>query len=173
MDPVSVGQLASLAGGAGGEAGRQVWTGLTTLVRRPFRRGDDSAGAPGPGEDELVRLQQAPGDGTRAHALSTALAVRAALDPDFATALAAWHEQAKLVHIGDSTVNSWTSGASYYAAELQSGSDDLSPEMAPLLMLTTQDGEYARAEGLDGPAPTTPAASNPAVSDPAGPSPTT
>ncbi len=168
MDPVSVGQLASLAGGAGGEVGRQVWTGLTTLLRRPFRRGDDSTDGPRPGEDELVRLQQAPGDGTRAHALSTALAVRAALDPDFATALAAWHEQAKLVHVGDSTVNSWTNGGSYYTPDLQSGSDDLCLETAPLLTLTTRDGEYAQAEGLDGPAPTTPAAS-----DPAGPSPTT
>lgn len=27
----------ALAGGAGGEAGRQAWAGLSTLVRRPFR----------------------------------------------------------------------------------------------------------------------------------------
>jgi hypothetical protein len=119
MDPVSVGLLASLAGGAGGEVGRQVWTGLTALVRRPFHRGDDSAGGPVPGEDELMRLQQAPGDGTRAHALSTALAVRAALDPDFATALTAWHEQAKLVRTGDGPVNNSISGGSYYAPVLQ------------------------------------------------------
>ncbi|MFE9606453.1 hypothetical protein [Streptomyces hokutonensis] len=119
MDPVSVGLLASLAGGAGGEVGRQVWAGLTTLVRRPFHRGDDNEGGPGPGEDELARLQQAPGDGTRAHALSTALAVRAALDPDFATALAAWHQQAKLVRTGDGTVNNAISGGSYYAPVLQ------------------------------------------------------
>ncbi|MER7925944.1 AAA family ATPase [Streptomyces sp. NPDC096057] len=119
MDPVSVGLLASLAGGAGGEVGRQVWTGLTTLVRRPFRRGEDSAGGPGTGEDELVRLQQAPGDGNRAHALSTALAVRAALDPDFAAALAAWHEQAKLVRTGDGTVNNTISGGSFHAPVLQ------------------------------------------------------
>lgn len=118
MDPVSVGLLASLAGGAGGEVGRQVWTGLTTLVRRPFHRGDDSPGGPVPGEDELARLQQAPGDGTRAHALSTALAVRAALDPEFATALAAWHEQAKLVRTGDGSVNNAISGGSYYAPVL-------------------------------------------------------
>ncbi|WP_406449178.1 hypothetical protein OH768_01510 [Streptomyces sp. NBC_01622] len=119
MDPVSVGLLASLAGGAGGEVGRQVWTGLTALVRRPFHRGEDSSGGPGPGEDELMRLRQAPGDGTRAHALSTALAVRAALDPDFATALAAWHEQARLVRTGDGTVNNAISGGSYYAPVLQ------------------------------------------------------
>lgn len=120
MDPVSVGLLASLVGGAGGEVGRQVWTGLTTLVRRPFHRGDDdSAGGPVPGEDELMRLQQAPGDGTRAHALSTALAVRAALDPDFAAALTAWHEQAKLVRTGDGPVNNSISGGSYYAPVLQ------------------------------------------------------
>ncbi|WP_427917445.1 hypothetical protein [Streptomyces sp. cg40] len=119
MDPVSVGLLASLAGGAGGEVGRQVWAGLTTLVRRPFHRGDDGSGGPGPGEEELVRLQQSPGDGTRAHALSTALAVRAALDPDFAAALAVWHEQAKLVRTGDGSVNNVISGGSYYSPVLQ------------------------------------------------------
>ncbi|MEW1642654.1 ATP-binding protein [Streptomyces sp. NPDC091219] len=119
MDPVSVGLLASLAGGAGGEVGRQVWTGLTTLVRRPFRHGEDGAGGPGTGEDELMRLQLAPGDGDRAHALSTALAVRAALDPDFATALAAWHEQARLVRTGDGAVNNTISGGSFHAPVLQ------------------------------------------------------
>ncbi|MEH0574954.1 MULTISPECIES: hypothetical protein [Streptomyces] len=119
MDPVSVGLLASLAGGAGGEVGRQVWTSLTALVRRPFRHGEDSAGGPATGEDELMRLQQTPGDGSRAHALSTALAVRAALDPDFATALTAWHEQAKLVRTGDGTVNNSISGGSYYAPVIQ------------------------------------------------------
>ncbi|MEV8544157.1 hypothetical protein [Streptomyces sp. NPDC051572] len=119
MDPVSVGLLASLAGGAGGEVGRQMWTALATLVRRPFHRGDDTTGGPGPGEDELMRLQQAPGDETRAHALSTALAVRAALDPDFATVLIDWHEQAKLVRTGDGSVNNAISGGSYYAPVLQ------------------------------------------------------
>ncbi|MFJ9896099.1 hypothetical protein ACIQPR_22550 [Streptomyces sp. NPDC091280] len=119
MDPVSVGLLAALAGGAGGELGRQMWTGLTVLVRRPLRRGDGGSGGPLPGEDELTRLQQAPGDGTRAHALSTALAVRAALDTEFATALAAWHEQARLVRIGGGSVNNTISGGSYYAPVLQ------------------------------------------------------
>ncbi|UCA52943.1 hypothetical protein LEL86_28275 [Streptomyces sp. WA6-1-16] len=45
---------------------------------------------------ELVRLAEEPGDEGRAQALSTALAVRGALDEDFRTGLAAWQEQAML-----------------------------------------------------------------------------
>lgn len=51
MEPVSVGLLAALAGGAGGELGRQVWAALSALVRRPFRRDEgasrDRRSAPG------------------------------------------------------------------------------------------------------------------------------
>lgn len=96
MDPVSVQLLLALAAGAAGAAGRQTWTGLTELVRRPFRRqGQPEAAQVASGEAELARLEESPGDPERAHALSTALAVRAALEPGFREALAAWHEEAK------------------------------------------------------------------------------
>jgi hypothetical protein len=33
LEPISMGLLAALAGGAGGELGRQAWAGLSALVR--------------------------------------------------------------------------------------------------------------------------------------------
>ncbi|MFC8920403.1 hypothetical protein ACFT5C_32135 [Streptomyces sp. NPDC057116] len=111
MDPVAVGLLAALAGGAGGEAGRQAWAGLSALVRRPFGRdGGGRAPAVGSGEAELVRLAEDPGDQGRAQSLSTALAVRAAVDEDFRARLAAWQERAALVRTGDGAVTNTISG---------------------------------------------------------------
>ncbi|QMU79483.1 hypothetical protein GXW83_31050 [Streptacidiphilus sp. PB12-B1b] len=118
MEPISVLLLAALASGAGGEAGKQAWAGLAALVRRPFHR---SAGSPpvSSGEAELVALQQAPDDTERAHALSTALAVRAALDPGVHDELQQWHERAKQVSTeGSSVVNSF-SGVSLQGTVLQ------------------------------------------------------
>ncbi|MFF7358584.1 hypothetical protein ACFZA1_39090 [Streptomyces filipinensis] len=120
MDPVSVGLLVALAGGAGGELGRQAWAGLTALVRRPFRRdAGEEAPAVSSGEAELARLEQDPTDQQQAQALSTALAVRAALDPDFRTGLQAWQEQANLVSTGDGTVHNTISGGTQHGPVLQ------------------------------------------------------
>jgi hypothetical protein len=111
MDPVSVALLVALAGGVGGELGRQSWSGLSALVRRPFR-GDGGGQAPAvsSGEAELVRLAEDPDDQGRAQELSTALAVRAAVDEDFRTHLTAWQKQAKLVRTGDGAVTNTVSG---------------------------------------------------------------
>ncbi|MDG4863003.1 hypothetical protein P8605_33180 [Streptomyces sp. T-3] len=122
MDPVSVGLLAALAGGAGGELGRQAWAGLGALVRRPFRRGQeatDEAPAVGSGEVELAALGQAPADPARALALSTALGVRATVDTDFHTGLQQWYEQAKLVRTGDGKVENTISGGTQNGPVLQ------------------------------------------------------
>ncbi|GAB2613596.1 hypothetical protein GCM10027168_52840 [Streptomyces capparidis] len=95
MDPISVAVLAALAGGAGGEFGRQTWAGLTALIRRPFRRGEDTDPAAPTGEDELAALAQAPDDSSRAAALHDALRARAAADPEFGQALREWWAQAQ------------------------------------------------------------------------------
>ncbi|MGW4380978.1 hypothetical protein [Kitasatospora sp. NPDC004531] len=121
MDPVSVGLLAALAGGAGGEPGRQAWAGLGELVRRPFGRGaatgdDPDAPAVSSGEAELAALERAPADPARGQSLSTVLAVRAALDPDFRTGLRQWHDRAKLVRTGDGSVHNTISGGHQYGA---------------------------------------------------------
>jgi hypothetical protein len=136
VDPVSVGLLAALAGGAGGEIGRQAWAGLTALVRRPFRRdAGEEAPAVSSGEAELARLEQDPADQQQAQALSTALAARAALDADFRTGLEAWQEQAKLMNTGDGTVHNTISGGTQHGPVLQgrdfSGLSFTTPPPAP------------------------------------------
>jgi hypothetical protein len=133
MDPITVALLAALAGGAGGEVGRQAWTGLTALVRRPFRRDageTQDVPAVSSGEVELHRLEQAPADTARAQELSTALAVRAAVDPGFADDLRQWHERAKLVRTGDGEVTNTVSGGTVNGNVLQ-GRDFGNVQLAP------------------------------------------
>ncbi|MFD4955252.1 hypothetical protein [Streptomyces sp. NPDC058451] len=121
MDPVSVTLLAALAGGAAGEIGKQAWTSLGELVRRPFRSRDepDSLTTVSSGLTELVGLQQDPADLVRAQALSTALADRAALDPAFGAGLRQWHEQARLVRTGDGEIHNEISGGTFNGPVLQ------------------------------------------------------
>ncbi|MFD8696419.1 hypothetical protein [Kitasatospora purpeofusca] len=116
MEPIAVGLLAALAGGDGGEVGRHAWEGLGALVRRP--NGD------GAGEAELVALERAPGDVARAHALSTALAVRAALEPEFRAELVHWQEQARSFRTGEGSVRNEISGGTFHGTvSIQQGRD--------------------------------------------------
>ena len=73
MDPISAAALAALAGGIGGEAGRQAWTALSALIHRPFRRveadGESGALVVSSGEAELTALAQHPGELERAQRL--------------------------------------------------------------------------------------------------------
>ncbi|WP_051970779.1 hypothetical protein [Kitasatospora azatica] len=121
MDPVSVGLLAALAGGAGGELGRDAWAALSALVRRPFRRGgaDEDGPAAGSGEAELARLAQNPADQSIAQALSTTLAVRAALDAEFRAVLAAWQDQVQRIPLDDRAVHNTISGGTQHGPALQ------------------------------------------------------
>ncbi|MET9107445.1 hypothetical protein [Streptomyces zhihengii] len=122
MDAVSAVLLAELAGGAAGVLGQQAWLGLTSLVRRPFMRADDGSGpapAVGTGEVELIRLEEEPGETTRAQALSAALARRAGVDPEFSSRLNQWHEQAKLLRTGDGDVHNAVSGGIQYGHVVQ------------------------------------------------------
>ena len=123
MEPISVAALAALAGGIGGEAGRQAWVALSALVRRPFQRGEidgaGSANAVSPGEAELTALERSPSDAARAQALSTALAVRAALDTEFRSVLEGWWQQAKLVRTGEGEVHNQISGGTIHGSVVQ------------------------------------------------------
>ena len=118
MDPISAAALAALAGGVGGEAGRQVWTALSALVRRPFRHSeaDSEAGAlvVSSGEAELTALAQDPSELERAQRLSTALAVRAALNAEFRLALESWWQQAQSVRTNEGAVTNQVSGGTQY-----------------------------------------------------------
>jgi hypothetical protein len=124
MDPVSLGLLAALAGGAGGEVGRQAWAGLSDIVRRPFHRTPSTLdGAPEPaamasGETELAALAQAPDDRERARALRDALALRAASDEEFAEALEQWHRRTAAMTV-TGTVNNTIGGGTQNGPVLQ------------------------------------------------------
>ncbi|GAA1927897.1 hypothetical protein [Streptantibioticus ferralitis] len=117
MDPISAAALTALAGGAGGEAGRQAWQGLSALVRRPFRRGEAQNETESPsvssGQLELTALEDAPTDPMRAQALITALGVRAALDTDFRGLLTEWWQQAQTVSTASKVHNEISGGTQH------------------------------------------------------------
>lgn len=108
MDPISVALLTGLAGGAGGEVGRQVWDGLTALVRGPSR--GEAPGVTGTGVVELAALESNPGDTVAAEALSDVLLARAAEDDDFEACLTRWHRTADLLLTGHGDVHNVVSG---------------------------------------------------------------
>ena len=122
MEPISLALLAALAGGAGGEAGRQAWSTLTALVRRPFRSvgaADEEAPGSSSGLPELQAAERAPEDTDRISALNTVLAVRAALDPEFRAGLQEWQQQAKATVQGSSEVHNHISGGTQHGPVIQ------------------------------------------------------
>lgn len=116
MDPITATALAALAGGLGGEAGRQAWQALTALVRRPFGRAtaqrtqDDGTPQVSSGELEVAALEGEPADPMRAQALATALGVRAALDGEFRVLLDGWWQRARAASSGGDVHNSISGG---------------------------------------------------------------
>ncbi|MEU6057240.1 hypothetical protein [Streptomyces sp. NPDC047097] len=108
MDPIAPALLMALAGGTAGAAGQQIWASLRGLVaRRP-------EGREARGEDELNALAQTADDTERARQLADVLALRAAQDPAFATALGEWRRRAEPLaapsHTGTGDVRNEVSG---------------------------------------------------------------
>lgn len=95
MEPIPAAMLGAIAGGAGGDNGREAWAALCDLVRQPFRRSGTS------GDAALSTLDRYPDDPRRAEALSQVLAARAHMDPEFAAALVGWKEFADKVCLPD------------------------------------------------------------------------
>ncbi|MFH9941813.1 hypothetical protein ACH4OT_21140 [Streptomyces murinus] len=123
-----MGLLTALAGGAGGELGRQAWTGLGELVRRPFRRGGavgpegsapEGSAPEGSGEAELARLARDPGDAAAARALSVVLHRRAAADAEFEERLRRWDEAARRISLTGGDVHNSISGGTFSAPVIQ------------------------------------------------------
>ncbi|MDQ0989085.1 hypothetical protein [Streptomyces sp. V3I7] len=122
MDPVSVGLLVALAGGAGGEIGRQAWAGLSALVRRPAPALPDGS-ATSTGEVELRALGDDPANTDHAHALSTTLAVRAAMDAGFRQGLREWADEASTAVEADPDVLNSVHGSTVHGHVIQAGRD--------------------------------------------------
>ncbi|MGP2435954.1 hypothetical protein [Streptomyces sp. JW3] len=121
MDSISAGLLVAVATGAAGEAGRQLWSALGSLVRRTPDPGEGPPDAPAPttGEAELAALDEAPDDLTRAHRLSEALGQRALRDPEFRTALTQWQQQAQITRTGDGETSNTITGGVQHGPVLQ------------------------------------------------------
>ena len=128
MDPVTIGAvLLAVLSGAGGQLGTQLWEGVVSLVRRPFRRkaaasGDAATAEVIPaGETELLALRQAPGDQSKAVALAEALLARSGADEEFRRALETWWQQAEPVRASIGSVTNTISGGTQHGPVLQGG----------------------------------------------------
>jgi hypothetical protein len=125
MDPVTIGAvLLAIVSGAAGEAGSELWDGLITLVRRPFRHREAPGEAPvpvgsGTVEAELRALVHAPDDQGRAVAVAEALLARADADVGFRRDLENWWGRAGLVHTGEGNVTNAITGGTQRGPVLQ------------------------------------------------------
>ena len=104
--------------------GTQLWEGVVSLVRRPFRRkaagGDAAAATVLPsGEAELAALQQAPGDQQKAVALAEALLARSGADDEFRRALESWWQQTEPIRANLGNVTNVISGGTQHGPVLQ------------------------------------------------------
>lgn len=117
MDSISAELLVTMATGAAGEAGRQLWAALSGLVRR--RPAEGEAPEPVTGEVELASLAEAPHDVERARALSEALGLRAEQDPWFLDGLTRWHERARSLETGQGDTSNTISGGTQHGPVLQ------------------------------------------------------
>jgi len=123
MDPVTIGAvLLAIISGAGTQLGTQLWEGVVSLVRRPFRRkaaGLDAASVVPSGEAELAALQRDPGDQHKAVALAEALLARCDADEEFRQALESWWRQAEPIRAGVGDVTNVISGGAQHGPVLQ------------------------------------------------------
>lgn len=123
MDPVTMGAvLLAIVSGASTQLGTQLWEGVVSLVRRPFRRkaaaGEAAVVVPS-GDAELAALQQAPADEYRAVALAEALLARSGTDEEFRQALESWWQQAEPIRADIENVMNTISGGTQHGPVLQ------------------------------------------------------
>ena len=126
MDPVTLGAvLVAIAGGLGSQVGSQLWDGVVSLVRRPFRHktgasGDAAGAAVMPsGEAEVAALDRDPGDQRKAVALADVLLARSGADEEFQRALESWWDQAEPVRLSIGNVTNTISGGTQHGPVLQ------------------------------------------------------
>ena len=123
MDPITIGAvLLAIVSGAGSQLGTQLWEGVVSLVRRPFRRkaaDGDAAAVVASGEAELAALQKAPGDRHKAVALAEVLLARSGADEEFHHALEGWWQQAEPIRVSIGNVTNEISGGTQQGPVLQ------------------------------------------------------
>jgi hypothetical protein len=123
MDPVTIGAvLLAIVSGAGTQLGTQLWEGVVSLVRRPFRHkaaGSETATVVPLGEEELAALQQTPDDRQKAVALAEALLARSGADNEFRQALENWWQQTEPIRANIGNVVNTISGGTQQGPVLQ------------------------------------------------------
>jgi hypothetical protein len=121
VDPVSVtllaGAITAMATGAGGEAGKQAWTSLTTLVHRAFGR-----------HSTLAALEAAPDDQGQATVLATVLTDHADKDRSFAAELRTWLDDARrILQLSEDHVTNIIGGSAQVHGPVFQGRDFTGP----------------------------------------------
>lgn len=128
MDPVTIGAvLLAVVSGATEGLAAQLWEGVVSLVRRPFRHKAAAGGAVAAaevvpsGEVELAALQHAPKDQQNAMALAEALLARSEADEEFRRALESWWQQAEPIraNLSIGNVTNTISGGTQHGPVLQ------------------------------------------------------
>lgn len=124
VDPVTVGAvLLAVVTGVSEALGGQLWAGVVSLVRRPFRGKQATGAAPAvaSGEVQLLALQQSPGDRQKAVALAEVLLARSGSDDEFRQVLENWWHQAEPIRASLSigNVKNAISGGTQYGPVLQ------------------------------------------------------
>ena len=123
MDSVTFGAvLLAIIGGATEQLGGQLWEGLVSLVRHPFRHkapSSETIEIDPSGVAELDALQQSPHDQGKAVALAEALLARSDTDVEFQQALEAWWQLTDPIRANVGNVSNTISGGNHYGPTLQ------------------------------------------------------
>src|SRR5579859_6501510 len=106
MDPVTLSAvLVAVVTGASEALSGELFSGLVSLIRRPWRREAEPAQAAlPPGEAELTALRESPGDKRKALRLAEALLARSEADAEFGQGLQSWWVQAGPLRDGSGDV---------------------------------------------------------------------
>jgi hypothetical protein len=113
--------LLAVLTGASEALGGKLWSGMTSLVRRPLRRPPPPEGGAAvvpSGAAELAALEHARDEGA-AVALARVLLARADADGEFGAALGGWWEQAGSVRASIGNVTNTISGGTQHGPALQ------------------------------------------------------
>ena len=125
MDPITLSAvLVAVVTGASEALSGELFSGLVSLIRRPWRRkaGPEQAALPSgeaSGEAELTALRESPDDRQKAVELAEVLLARSGADAEFGQGLQSWWVQAEPLRDGSGDVTNTISGGTQHGPVLQ------------------------------------------------------